>query len=269
MAGKGEGVMSGESRRRSRKKLGKAGADARNKEIYRKQEAYSSREGIGQMQGRGRKKKGGKIAFFLGLLCTVFAFGAGVTCGWMRWGRETGSKVDLAKIEIPDWITQDFIRENIYSRPATSRYIIRDIVVHYVANPGKTAAQNRSYFDGLADQKPGEEAESASAHFIIGLEGEIIQCIPLREFAYTSNYRNIDTISIECCHPDESGEFTQATYDSLVKLTAWLCDELKISRKHVIRHYDVTGKSCPKYFVDNEEAWAAFKEDVEVFDRER
>ncbi len=136
--------MSGESRRRSRKKLGKAGADARNKEIYRKQEAYSSREGIGQMQGRGRKKKGGKIAFFLGLLCTVFAFGAGVTCGWMRWGRETGSKVDLAKIEIPDWITQDFIRENIYSRPATSRYIIRDIVVHYVANPGKTAAQNRT-----------------------------------------------------------------------------------------------------------------------------
>lgn len=71
MAGKGEGVMSGESRRRNRKKLGKAGADARNKEIYRKQEAYSSREGIGQMQGRGRKKREAKLPFFWGF-CVRF-----------------------------------------------------------------------------------------------------------------------------------------------------------------------------------------------------
>lgn len=255
-------------RRRSRKKMEPSRGASRKREGYSRREIYPPEEFYQKSEKKGRRKKGGGLAFFLGFLCTVLAFGAGVACGWYRWGRESGSKVDLAKIEIPDWIEQDFIRENIYSRPATSRYIIRDIVVHYVANPGKSAAQNRSYFDGLADQKPGEGAESASAHFIIGLEGEIIQCIPLREFAYTSNYRNIDTISIECCHPDESGEFTQATYNSLVRLTAWLCDELKISRRHVIRHYDVTGKSCPKYFVDHEEAWEAFKEDVQKFGRE-
>lgn len=235
-------------------------------ERLKREEQLRKEEMLRRKEGKGKKKKGSGLAFFLGLVFSLFAFGAGVVCGWYHWGRETGSKVDLAKIEVPDWITQDFIRENVYSRPATSRYVINDIVVHYVANPGKTAAQNRSYFDGLADQKPGESAESASSHFIIGLDGEIIQCVPIREFAYTSNYRNIDTVSIECCHPDESGEFTDATYASLVKLTAWLCDELKISRKQVIRHYDVTEKSCPKYFVDHEDAWEAFKADVLAFD---
>ena len=49
---------------------------------------------------------------------------------------------------------------------------------------------------------------------------------------------------------------------SLVKLTAWLCKQLDLSPKDVIRHYDVTGKACPKYFVDHEDAWKQFRKDV-------
>ena len=30
----------------------------------------------------------------------------------------------------------------------------------------------------------------------------------------------------------------------------------------VIRHYDVTGKACPKYYVENEAAWEQFKSDL-------
>ena len=30
----------------------------------------------------------------------------------------------------------------------------------------------------------------------------------------------------------------------------------------VIRHYDVNGKNCPKYFVEHEDAWLAFKTDL-------
>ena len=30
----------------------------------------------------------------------------------------------------------------------------------------------------------------------------------------------------------------------------------------VIRHYDVTGKICPKYYVENEDAWLAFRQNV-------
>ena len=84
----------------------------------------------------------------------------------------------------------------------------------------------------------------------------------LNEISYASNNRNSDTISIECCHPAADGKFTDETYDSLVKLTAWLCKQLDLSPKDVIRHYDVTGKACPKYFVDHEDAWKQFRKDV-------
>ena len=102
-----------------------------------------------------------------------------------------------------------------------------------------------------------------SSHFVIGLEGEVVQCVPLTEVAYASNHRNRDTISIECCHPDETGKFYDSTYESLVELCAYFCTEFKLKPEDVIRHYDVTGKICPKYFVDHEDAWEQFYKDVE------
>ena len=147
---------------------------------------------------------------------------------------------------------------NIYSRPQYALEEVSDIVIHYVANPGTTAQQNRDYFEDLKDGK----GRSVSSHFVIGLEGEIIQCISCSEWSYASNHRNFDTISIECCHPDLSGRFTDATYESVVKLTAWLCGAFEIGPEHVIRHYDVTGKNCPKYFVENTDAWEQLLADV-------
>ena len=32
----------------------------------------------------------------------------------------------------------------------------------------------------------------------------------------------------------------------------------------MIRHYDVTGKNCPKYFVEHEDEWEQFKKDVDA-----
>ena len=131
---------------------------------------------------------------------------------------------------------------------------IRDIVIHYVGNPGTTAAQNRSYYCSPQSE--------VSSHFLIGLEGEILLCVPLDEKSSASNNRNKDTISIEVCHPDESGVFNLESYDALVKLTAWLCDLCGFDSHNVIRHYDVTGKVCPKQFVEDENAWTQFLADV-------
>ena len=98
---------------------------------------------------------------------------------------------------------------------------------------------------------------------MVGLEGEVIQCVPLTEIAYASNSRNEDTVSIEVCHPDETGEFGPETYESVVRLTAWLCETFHLDpESDVIRHYDVTGKYCPRYYVENEDAWAALRSDV-------
>lgn len=170
--------------------------------------------------------------------------------------------VTVHKTDSPN-IVQDLITPNEYSRPQTPLTEIKGVVVHYTANPGTDAKANRDYFNGLATANSGRaKAVYASSHYVIGLDGTIIQCVPLTEIAYASNDRNYDTVSIECCHPDKSGKFTEATYNSLVSLVAWLCGEYNITVDNIIRHYDITGKMCPKYYVKNEDAWLKFKSDV-------
>lgn len=155
-------------------------------------------------------------------------------------------------------ITEDFLTVNPYSRPAEPLDGVKNIFVHYTANKNTSARQNRSYFENLGIT--GET--SASAHFIIGYEGEIIQCLPLDEIGYAVKTRNYDSISIECCYRDDSGKFTDATYRSLLQLTAWLLKEYKLAPDDVLRHYDVGGKKCPLYFVEHEEDWEQFRQDL-------
>ncbi|MCI8283839.1 MAG: N-acetylmuramoyl-L-alanine amidase [Firmicutes bacterium] len=169
-------------------------------------------------------------------------------------GYGEGQLNKLMSEPVPDFVNVQLIGFSSGSREGVKLDGVKDIVIHYVGNPGTTAQQNRNYFDG--------EASNVSSHFVVGLNGEVIQCLPLDEKSAASNWRNNDTISIEVCHPDKTGQFNSATYDSLVKLTKWLCNAADISDSNVIRHYDITGKACPLYFVNNEEAWKQFKQDV-------
>ena len=163
-------------------------------------------------------------------------------------------------VVLPDYVERDYLLVNPFSRPGTPLEEVNAVVLHYVGNPGTTAKANRDYFNTLA---LGRDGTYASSHFVVGLEGEVIQCIPLTEVAYASNTRNGDTVSVEVCHPDETGEFSPVTYDRTVELTAWLCVQFKLDpESDVIRHYDVTGKECPRYYVEHPEAWDTFRADV-------
>ena len=176
--------------------------------------------------------------------------------------------IDRRNASAVDWYNEDdpgrpqidvqLLTINEYSRPGTPIDRINNIVIHYTANPGSTAQGNRNYFENLKDT----HTTKASSHFVVGLEGEIIQCIPTTEVAYASNDRNSDTISIEVCHEDDTGLFSDATYQSLDHLTAWLCERTGLGTDQIIRHYDITGKICPKYYVEHEDAWIQFKRDV-------
>lgn len=191
-----------------------------------------------------------RIIKFL-LLLILFAV------GWTVFQNEIiprAKVLELAATPIPNWIDQQIIDVDGESRRGVYLEGIKDIVIHYVGNPGSTAQENRDYFNN--------PASDVSSHFVIGLDGEIIQCIPLYEKCSASNHRNKDTISIEVCHQDESGKFTDEAYNSLVKLTAWLCEICDLSSNHVIRHFDITQKQCPLYFVTHENAWDQFKNDV-------
>ena len=189
------------------------------------------------------------------LLCLALVLGAAAVGLW--WASRGLPGEDIA---VPDYVERDYIPVNEWSRPGTPLEDINAVVIHYVGNPDTTAKANRNYFASLSS---GEEGTYASSHFVVGLEGEVVQCVPLTEIAYASNGRNGDTVSIEVCHPDETGEFSPVTYGRCVELTAWLCREFKLDPEtDVIRHYDVTGKECPRYYVENPDAWEQFKADV-------
>lgn len=165
------------------------------------------------------------------------------------------------EIELPDWITEAYIPVNEYSRPGDKLDAVNGVVIHYVGNPGTNGWQNHDYYANLAESG----AASVSSNFIIGLDGTVILCVPLDEVAYASNNRNSDTISIECCHPDADGAFTEATYQSLVRLCAWLKELYDLDMEDIIRHYDVTGKICPKYYVEHEDAWQRLLDDIKNY----
>lgn len=156
-------------------------------------------------------------------------------------------------------IQEDFLTISEYNRPGTKLATVRNIFVHYTANRKTSAAQNRSYFENLGTT----HERAASAHFIIGYEGEVIQCIPLDEEAYAVKYRNKDSISIECCFINEDGSFTQETYDTLVEMLVWLTDKYDLEPQDILRHYDCGGKLCPIYYVEHEDAWQKLLYDVE------
>ena len=190
------------------------------------------------------------------LLCIALALAAANVVVFLGRG---GKGLPGEGVELPSYVEADYLVKNPYSRPGTPLEEISGVVIHYVGNPGTSARANRDYFNGLALSR---EAY-ASSHFIVGLEGEVIACVPLTEVAYASNERNADTVSVEVCHPDETGAYSAVTYERVVELIAWLCRTFDLeAEKDVIRHYDVTGKICPKYYVEHPEAWEALKADV-------
>ena len=177
--------------------------------------------------------------------------------------------LDISDEAMEELIEVRYLSIHDDSRPGVKLWRVDNIVVHYVANPGSTADQNWRNFE---NNKPG-----TSAHFIIGLEGEIIQCMPLDEVAWAigTEKGNYTSISIECCHPDATGKFTDATLESLTKLVSWLCNKLDLGRDDVVRHYDyprqgkwgLWHKECPLYYADADDPashkrWEEFKDSL-------
>jgi N-acetylmuramoyl-L-alanine amidase len=179
-------------------------------------------------------------------------------------------------------IQERYLTRNIFSRPGTPLGKVRGIVVHWVANPGTGAIANRNYFESLKSQPQATAGQRnkgryASAHFIVGLEGEVVQCLLEDEMAYhvgaveysplalrrLSAYPNSCTLGIELCHINWEGEFTKETLRAAKELIAELCERYSLTAKDVYRHYDITGKDCPRYFVKNEDKWSNFLESLE------
>lgn len=102
----------------------------------------------------------------------------------------------------------------------------------------------------------------ASSHFLCDLDGTIYSYVPMDRIAWTTNAANYYSIGIECATTGTNDHYTDKEYVSMVKLGAWLAQYYGLDpRKDFIRHYDVTRKVCPRYFVNSSTKWNQFKND--------
>ena len=132
---------------------------------------------------RRRRKQERTRRMIVGGLAAVIGIAVIVTAVLVT-KKLTGRKqVNPADVAVPEYVNVNLLTPNEYSRPQIPLEKVNGIVVHYVANPCSTALENRNYFEGLKDQT-GSKTTSVSSHFVIGLEGEVVQCVPLNEVAY-------------------------------------------------------------------------------------
>lgn len=147
---------------------------------------------------------------------------------------------------------------------------VQYIVIHYTGSEG-TAANNVSYFNN--------GNRGASAHYFVDRSGEIREyCDPARYYAwhcggslesshhpYYGKCTNRNSIGIEICthYNGSNWEFTSAAVSAAVELTKYLMGKFGVPAERVIRHYDVTGKACPRVpgwgAVGGSDEWNKFK----------
>ena len=158
-------------------------------------------------------------------------------------------------------ITDKPIPINKYNRPGTKSSPKR-ICVHYTGDCGASAARLAQFWKNVAAGKfPDKPNSWTSAQYIVGLDGEVIRCVPDGEIAYAAANQNAYTIHIEVCYKQKSGRFEEKSVEALGELVRSLMTKYKIPAAKVVRHYDLTGKYCPAYYVD-ENRWAALHERI-------
>lgn len=163
---------------------------------------------------------------------------------------------------------QETLLTNKNTRPGKA-IIPRAVVIHWTANTAKgaNARKNRNYFN--TTDRP------ASAHYIVD-DTEIIRCIPENEMAYhvgakiykpeaaraLGGYPNNATIGIEMC-VNSDGDW-EKTYWNTIRLVVDILVRRGWKTDRIWRHYDITGKDCPKPLLDSGR-WKQFVSDVQKF----
>lgn len=136
---------------------------------------------------------------------------------------------------------------------------IKYIVIHYTGNDGDTDTNNAKYF--------GNNVVEVSAHYFVD-DDSITRSVPDNYIAwhcgsnkYYCDARNTNSIGIEMCDTNRNGKYdlSAKTRANVVWLVKELMKKYNIPIANVVRHYDVSHKCCPAYFVSNTADWAKFK----------
>lgn len=150
-----------------------------------------------------------------------------------------------------------------FSGVRRSTLTIKYIVLHYTSNINDTALNNVKYFNSTPVK--------ASAHYFVDDEN-IYQSVPCDYPAYSvglgsmskpyipdppmyKKCTNSNSISIEMCGGKVSRECSTKTKQKACELAVSLMKRYNIPPCNVIRHYDVTGKKCPAWAVEDPAKW--------------
>lgn len=159
---------------------------------------------------------------------------------------------------------------NYGSARSTSK--IKYIVWHYTANDGDTDESNAKFFK--------TSGRGASAHYFVD-DDSVTRSVPDNYIAWSvggtrySNYKstggaslykvctNTNSINIELCDTVKNGKYdvSAKTLENAIALTKYLMNKYNVPISNVIRHFDVTGKSCPAYYVNNS-VWNSVKSKI-------
>lgn len=155
---------------------------------------------------------------------------------------------------------------------------VKYIVIHYFGSLG-TAEAVANYFQS--------KYRGASAHYSLDESSNVYQSVEVGDIAWhcgAKSYkhpscRNSNSIGIEV-RPhklstktmnasDKDWYFKDEVIDNLVEFTQYLMDKYNVPVENVIRHYDVTGKLCPRPMVGDDineyhkksgnQMWSEFK----------
>lgn len=158
----------------------------------------------------------------------------------------------------------NFTGKNTSMRKTKPQYV----VIHYTGTDNSTAANNVKYYN--------DAERDASADVFVGYKGELCaynndisgrfswHCGGPLESSYHPYYgrcTNDNSIGIEMCTHKIGSDvwsFDDATVNGAVLLTRYFMQKYSIPIGNVIRHWDVTGKHCPRV-----DGWGPRKGDVQ------
>lgn len=167
-------------------------------------------------------------------------------------------------------VVKNYVKVNQYTRPGLKLAGVKGIVMHWTATPGASALNERNYFNGtcIADKR------YASAHYFVDRK-EAQHIIPENEVAYHAHDQNrcyvsflkpnanTTAIGVEMC-VEKDGKIHSETVQNAAEVVADLCRRYGLSTDKIVRHYDVTNKSCPTPWVRDASQLTTFRKKVDA-----
>jgi N-acetylmuramoyl-L-alanine amidase len=187
-------------------------------------------------------------------------------------------------------VIDDLLQVGIPARPGKIRKVTSAIVMHWTAAPNQNPHATVNWWR--------TSGEYASAHYVIGTDGEIVRAIPSKEVAYhvgsstpdpasgkmytdwgranlgaycdipdpihPKTSPNFCTIGIEMEPLDNVGNFSDLTLNSAAWLVRALMKSYSVPLERITTHHNVVGwKDCPRLWTNQPEKLEEFKKLVE------